>query len=202
MTEARIPQLPRPRIRKSMLMIDNPLEEIKTYSQAALLGNDGELGRAEDLGLSDEESEEIQRRHFAKKKDPAAAQRAQKSLKSCLEAISAFREITGVRPVSLATPDDCERFQTQAQQRPWNWRKKYPKGKEANGRVLGPNTILKWSRELQAAFYEWFAKRMVEWAKAEERPHATHHAFRRTALQAARRGEDRIVDVLASRGRG
>lgn len=96
-----------------------------------MLGNDGQLGHAEDLVLSDDEFEEIQRRHFAKKKDPAAAQRAQKSLKSCLEAISAFGAITGVRPVSLATPDDCERFQAQAQQRPWNWRKKYPKGKEA-----------------------------------------------------------------------
>jgi hypothetical protein len=320
-----------------------------------MLNNDGKLGHAEDLVLTDEEFEEIQRRHFAKKKDPAAAQRAQTSLKSCLEAISAFRDIAAVSPVSLATPDDCERFQTEAQQRPWNWRKKYAKGNETNGRMLGPNTILKWSRELQAAFeranvnggkkcvrgvveqrklltsnpwkqftwidgnspskrrltngellsildyldanwpyvvaaqayakvslwvwgrrsevatlrwenlrvlgdeyhfdyvgkwgvrkwaripkglykelmnqktgspfvfaayndqlraqhaqnprrgtvnivgqqfspaafYEWFAKRMVEWAKAEERPHATHHAFRRTALQAARRGEDR-----------
>ncbi len=39
--------------------------------------------------------------------------------------------------------------------------------------------------------YEWFGKRMIDWTIAENRPHATHHAFRRTSLQAARRGEDR-----------
>ena len=87
-----------------------PSSDEAIQAVVGMLNNNGKLGRAEDLVLSDEELMEIQRRHFAKKKDPAAAQRAQRSLKSCLEAISAFRDITAVSPVSLATPDDCERF--------------------------------------------------------------------------------------------
>lgn len=41
------------------------------------------------------------------------------------------------------------------------------------------------------AFCEWFHKRLGDWAKQNGNGHATHHVFRKTALQGARRGEDR-----------
>ena len=91
-----------------------------------------------DLVLSDTEFEEIQRRHFGKKKDACRPSSAQKSLKSCLEAISAFREITGISPIALATPDDCERFQFDALKRAKNWRKLYPKSRKREWLELGP----------------------------------------------------------------
>jgi len=331
-----------------------PTAEGAREAVVGMLSNNGQLARANDLLLTDEEFEKIQRNHFSKKLASGARARAEKSLKSCLEAIRAFRDITGLMPVSVATPDDCEAFQKKAIQLPRNWRQKYPKGK-TDVEPLQPNTITKWSRELQAAFeranvnggkkcvrgvvdpskllsanpwrqftwieggepkkrrfsstelaalltylesqwpevtaaamyvkislwvwgrrsevaglrwenlreiegeyhfdfigkwgvrkwariplglhqdllrikadspyvfaaynqqirayhqkdakrgtakivaaeyhpallYEWFAKRVIDWTVAEKRPHATHHAFRRTALQAARRGEDR-----------
>ena len=40
----------------------------------------------------------------------------------CFDAISAFREISGLRTVASATPEDCERFQARALQLPKNWR--------------------------------------------------------------------------------
>ena len=43
-----------------------------------------------------------------RKRTPDAQLRAQKSLKGCLDAISAFRQVTGITPIALATPDDCE----------------------------------------------------------------------------------------------
>lgn len=100
---------------------------------------------------SDEEFDEIQRRHYSKKQDPDAQRRAQKSLGECLYALSAFRSITGVRPVTLATPDDCERFQYKALQLPKNWRKRYPNSRD-DAELLSPNTVVKWSVALQAAF--------------------------------------------------
>lgn len=117
-----------------------------------MVQNGGERPVLADAVLSDEEFELIQRRHFAKKTDDADKERAKKSLKSCLEAISAFREISGVTPVSLATPDDCERFQLDALTRPRNWRKQYPNSQKTGVRSITPNTVVKWSRELQAAF--------------------------------------------------
>jgi hypothetical protein len=105
-----------------------------------------------DAALTDEQFESIQRRHFSKKKDEAAKTRASKTLADCLEAIAAFRDISGVSPISLATPDDCERFQSEALKQPRNWRKLYPNSKEESARPIKPNTVIKWSRALQAAF--------------------------------------------------
>jgi len=101
--------------------------------------------------LSDEEFEAIQRAHFARKTDPAAKARAAKTQEECLDAISAFKSITGLERIAAATPDDCARFQTQALTKRKNWRKQYPKSKQTEEQV-SPNTVLKWSRMLQAAF--------------------------------------------------
>lgn len=116
-----------------------------------MLSNDGKLPTLREVVLSDEEFEAIQRQHFARITDPAAQARADKTLDDCLEAIDAFRQISGVQPVSRATPDDCAAFQRAALQLPRNWRKKYPKSKQ-DVNTLSPNTVLKWSRALQAAF--------------------------------------------------
>lgn len=104
-----------------------------------------------DAVMSDDEFEEIQRVYFGRRRDPAAQVRAQQSLTSCLNAIAAFRKITGLCPVTIATPDDCASFQQRALALPKNWRQAYPKGKE-QVECLSPNTVLKWSRSLQAAF--------------------------------------------------
>jgi hypothetical protein len=40
------------------------------------------------------------------------------------------------------------------------------------------------------AFGDWFQERIPEWAQATGHEHATPHAFRKTALQHARTGED------------
>ncbi len=116
-----------------------------------MLQNKGRLAHVEDSILTDEEFEQVQCQHFAKRLASGARARAEKSLKSCLEAIRAFRDITGIKPVTLATADDCEVFQKKAIQLPKNWRQKYLNGKKEVG-LLQPNTVIKWSRELQAAF--------------------------------------------------
>jgi len=116
-----------------------------------MLGNGGKQRILADAILSGEEFEQIQRRHFGKKTSPDAKQRAAKSLKATLEAISAFREITGLKPVTTATPPNCEKFQHDALSRPRNWRSIYPNSKD-HSRTLSANTVEKWSRTLQAAF--------------------------------------------------
>ncbi|MBL8795030.1 MAG: hypothetical protein JNM56_14060 [Planctomycetia bacterium] len=116
-----------------------------------MVKNGGQKVTVADALMSDEEFEAIQRRHFSKKTDPAAQARAAKTLEDCLDAITAFRDITGLKPITLATPDDCERFQQQAQTLPKNWRQKHLNSKSSVG-LLSPNTVLKWSRSLQAAF--------------------------------------------------
>ena len=88
----------------------------------ALVNNAG-LHRDNLAGLmSDEEFDEIQRRHYGKRKSPEAMIRAEKSLGACKEAISAFRAISGLKPITKATPYDCERFQNDALALPKNWR--------------------------------------------------------------------------------
>ena len=90
---------------------------------AVMLHNGGEKPCCdEDHLLTDEEFIEIQRRHFSKKTDPASKKRAESSLTNALEAIDSFRRVSGLNPISRATPDDCERFQTEALQLPRNWR--------------------------------------------------------------------------------
>jgi integrase len=101
--------------------------------------------------LSDDEFETIQRHYFARRKDPDAKKRADKTLDDCLEAIDAFRRVSSLRPITLATADDCAAFQRQALTLPNNWRKQHPNSrKEVN--CISVNTVLKWSRQLQAAW--------------------------------------------------
>lgn len=116
-----------------------------------MVKNGGKRADLSDAILSDEEFEQIQRIHFNRKQDPVARIRAQKSLISCLNAIAAFREITGLKPITTATPDDCASFQQKALALPKNWRQHYPNGKK-DAECLSSNTVLKWSRSLQAAF--------------------------------------------------
>jgi hypothetical protein len=102
--------------------------------------------------LSDEEFKAIQRAHYDRRQDPQAKARAKKSLESCLEAIAAFRQITGISPVVSATPDDCAGFQRRALELPKSWRLSYPNAQKEGVKSYSPHTVLRWSRALQAAF--------------------------------------------------
>lgn len=117
-----------------------------------MLKNGGRKRIAADSVLSDAEFEEIQRRHFGKKKDPEAQKRAERSLEACLEAIYAFREISKRSPIATATPADCEEFQHEALTMPSNWRRPTKSERTEEVAPLSPNTIVKWSTALQAAF--------------------------------------------------
>jgi hypothetical protein len=107
--------------------------------------------RPTDAVLTDEEFEAVQRAHFGRKADPRAKKRAEKSLVSCLEAVRAFKETSGLDAVSRATPDDRAAFQRKALGMPRNWRSKHPNSKEAPG-TISPSTVVKWSVALAAAF--------------------------------------------------
>lgn len=116
-----------------------------------MVKNGGERATLQDTVLSDDEFEALQRAHFGRKTDPVEKARAEKTLKTCLEAIAAFRQITGRQPITRATADDCAAFQRTALTLPKNWRHQYPRSKKVVEN-LSANTILKWSRALQAAF--------------------------------------------------
>jgi integrase len=116
-----------------------------------MLQNGGKLDHVDDLVLNDEEFKEIQQRHYGKKRDPDAMRRAEGSLTACLEAITAFKEITGLTSIAAAKPADCERFQHAALALPKNWRSQYPRSKTEVA-PLSPSTAYKWSVALQAAF--------------------------------------------------
>lgn len=125
-----------------------------------MLRNGGQKTTIRETVLADEEFIEIQRRHYSKKTDPVAQKRSQKSLGECLDAISAFSQISRLSAVALATPDDCERFQRAALKLPRNWRVKYADNNQSRKRregmaeveKLSSNTVVKWSVALQAAF--------------------------------------------------
>jgi integrase len=118
-----------------------------------MLRNGGRRPQVKDAMLADGEFEEIQRIHFGKKTDTTSKARADKTLRAFLQAADAFREITGVQPITLATADDCAAFQRKALTLPKNWRQQHPKGKKPEeAERISPNTVLKWSRALQAAF--------------------------------------------------
>ena len=139
-----------------------------------MLENNGKLSRVKDLTLTDEEFWEIQRHHFHRKTDEDAKRRSEKSLANCLDSLAAFAEITGVRPISRATPDDCAKFQQVCQTLPNVWRRRpmekrqpvkfYSEQARERRRKAGeldqldelprysPNNILRWARSLQAAF--------------------------------------------------
>lgn len=130
------------------------LEDAILVAQKMVAGG-GDQPVLADAVLTDEEFEAIQRRHYGKKTDPAAKVRAMKTLEDCLDAIAAFKAITGLEPISIATPDDCERFQQEALKKPRNWRQNgrmVESPGDASVETLSPNTVLKWCRQLQAAF--------------------------------------------------
>lgn len=79
----------------------------------------GERGTALSSLMTDEEFDEIQRRHYERMKAKP------ETLEACEEAISAFRTITGIVPIVAATADDCSRFQDEALRTPRNWRMPY-----------------------------------------------------------------------------
>lgn len=116
-----------------------------------LKGDSGLKSVPGNAALTDEEFEEVQRRHYGRRTDTDAKARAAKSLEECLDAISAFKVIAGLERIAAATADDCARFQHAALTRPRNWRKQHPKSKKTAD-TISPNTVLKWSRCLQAAF--------------------------------------------------
>jgi integrase len=123
----------------------------ETMLKEWLAGGEGDRPRPADLVLTDEEFEKIQRAHYGRKKDPRAKRRAEKSLVSCLEAVRAFKEISGLDAISTATPDDCAAFQRAALEKPRNWRSMYPRSKKEQGTV-SLSTVVKWSVALAAAF--------------------------------------------------
>lgn len=122
-------------------------------------GQGGRRAAIADAVLSDEEFAAIQRAHFDRFHDLAEKKRAAKTLDDCLEAVGAFRDIIKMdpinftRPVAAVTPDICAAFQRKALTLPRNWRKKYPNSKkDEEVTTIRANTIVKWSRVLQAAF--------------------------------------------------
>jgi integrase len=116
-------------------------------------GGEGHRPLPTDGVMTDDEFEAIQRKYYGRKTDPAAAMRSRSSLTSCMEAIRAFKTISGLDRIVLATPADCERFQTMALTKPKNWQRSYPRMKPAEEvERLSPNTVVKWSTALQAAF--------------------------------------------------
>lgn len=116
-----------------------------------MVRNGGERTGFGDDVLTDEEFEQVQRVHFGRKADAKSQQRAMTSLAACLEAITAFKVISGLAQIVLATADDCASFQRKALALPKNWRHQYPKSKKDVER-LSPSTVFKWSAALQAAF--------------------------------------------------
>jgi integrase len=126
----------------------------------AMLRNGGARTTADNAILSEEELDTIQHAHFVGKRTaPRGRSRGEKTLKAFREALAAFKDIVAMepirftRPATLATADVCAAFQIKALTLPKNWRRKHPKSRKAEevGKV-SPNTVLKWSRALQAAW--------------------------------------------------
>ncbi len=119
-----------------------------------MVKNDGRKPTVQDAILSDEEFIAIQHRHYARKTDPLAQARAAKTLEDCLDAINAFKAITGMPGIASATPDDCANFQVKALTLSKNWRHHHvpSDGERRAVALISPSTIVKWSRQLQAAF--------------------------------------------------
>lgn len=150
-------------IRKSWYAFWNGLVTSKSTGQRSLqdaviaaesmVRSGGKRVVLSDAVLSDEEFEEIQRVHYSRKTDPTAQARSQSSLIVFLNSIQAFRKISGLERVVFATADDCSKFQRTALTMPKNWLLQYPKSRKPEDvKRISPNTVLKWSRSLQAAF--------------------------------------------------
>ena len=69
-----------------------------------MLRNGGELRPKPATPITDEEFIEIQKSHYRR------INAKQGTIDACLEAVTAFRDVVCVSPISLATPDDCARF--------------------------------------------------------------------------------------------
>jgi hypothetical protein len=123
----------------------------ETMLRRSLAGGDASQPVLADVMMSDEEFEEIQKHHYGKKQGADARARAVKSLQSCLEAIRAFKTISGISPVTRATPDDCASFQRRALELPKTTLHRYPNSKE-DAACYSANTVIKWSVALQAAW--------------------------------------------------
>jgi integrase len=125
-----------------------------------MLRNDGERPRISDQVLTEEELDRIQVAHFLDRRtDPGAKARGAKSLKVFREAVAAFKTIVGMEPISFNRPitqvtaDECAAFQTKALTLPKNFQQQYPKSKKADEVArISANTVLKWSRALQAGW--------------------------------------------------
>src|SRR5581483_4848225 len=83
------------------------LEEAIEAVEHMVKNQGGSRPTLQDANLTDEEFESIQRAYFGRKHDPAAKKRADKTLDDCLEAVEAFKSISGVKPIAAATADDC-----------------------------------------------------------------------------------------------
>lgn len=133
-------------------------EAIKTVE--AMLRNDGERPRLIDQVLTEDEFDRIQVAHFLDRRtDQTAKVRGRKSLKVFREAVAAFKAIIGMEPISFVKPitqvtaDECAAFQTKALTLPKNFQQQHPKSKKAEEVArISPNTVLKWSRALQAGW--------------------------------------------------
>jgi hypothetical protein len=119
-------------------------------AEAMLKNPDAKQPDFGDLTLSDKEFIALQEHHFGRKTDPEDKKRGAKSLKNCLEAIKAFKRVTGLTNVASATADQCAKFETKALSLLRNWRHK--NRAEDSVELVSPNTVVKWLRELQAAF--------------------------------------------------
>lgn len=125
-----------------------------------LLQNGGKRPSAESRLPTDQEFIKVQRVHFHTD-NPNKKARRQKSLESCIDSINAFRSIVDrmaeegvisrLNSITEATPDDCAAFQRFARTLPKNFLVDHPNKREDID-CYSPNTILKWSRSLQAAF--------------------------------------------------
>jgi hypothetical protein len=132
--------------------LDDALVVAENMVRAWKAGGDGKRVLLGHTVMTDEKFDEIQRFHYlVKKTAPADRARAKKTHNVYLEAVTAFKEVTGLALVTRATATDCEKFQREALGKPKNWRQQHPKSKKEVVTV-SPNTVLKWSRTLRAAF--------------------------------------------------
>lgn len=109
---------------------DNPrsTKEVERDAAAkaaeAMIQGTGRLPTVGEAVMTDEEFLAVQRRHYERRPDPGERRRSAKTLVELLDAYDAFKRITGLARVALASPDDCSRFQTDALAKPVDWRRK------------------------------------------------------------------------------
>ncbi|MFL5240568.1 MAG: hypothetical protein ACJ8FY_00535 [Gemmataceae bacterium] len=109
-----------------------------------MLKNDGKRATLSDSILSDLEFEEIQRAHYANRKGAVEQTRSAKSLVNCLEAIRAFKVISGISTISTAGPDECAAFQRKCLTHPKTTLRRYPKS-NIEAPCYSANIVVKWS---------------------------------------------------------